>query len=815
MIGRARAGVAGAVLAVASLAGGLVAAAPPASAAGSPVTTITTVAGGPGRGFARNVFQDPADVAAGPGGVVYEADSGISVVREFGISNPYERIAAGTWARGYSGDGGRATAAELFVPDGVAVDAAGNLVISDSLNYRVRVVAAKTGTFYGQAMTAGDIYTVAGDGTSGFSGDGGPATAAELNGSRGVAVDAAGNLVIADTGNERVRVVAAATGTFYGQAMTAGDIYTIAGTGHAGFSGDGGPATSAELNDPTRVAVDAAGNLVIADTFNGRVRVVAASTGTFYGQSMTAGDIYTVAGGGTGGLGDGGPATSAELEPEGVAVDAAGNLVIGDGGNARVRVVAATSGTFYGQAMTAGDIYTVAGTGRFGFSGDGGPAISAELGFPGSVAVDAAGNLVIADGGNYRVRVVAATSGTFYGQAMTAGDIYNVAGNGSSGFSGNRGPAVNAELTPPLPGVAVDAGNYVIAAGNQVRFVCETSGTYFRRVMTAGDIYPVAGTGRFGFSGDGGPAISAKLHAPQGVAVDAAGNLVIADTANDRVRVVAARSGRFYGQAMTAGDIYTVAGTGTRGFSGDGGPATSADLNDPVGVAVNAAGTLVIADTGYNEVAGNDRVRVVAARSGTFYGQAMTAGDIYTVAGDGITGFSGNGGPATSAELNEPQGVAVDAAGNVVIADTFNHQIRVVAARSGTFYGQAMTAGDIYAVAGDGTEGHSGDGGPATSAELNEPRGVAVDAARDLVIADTGNDRVQVVAARSGTLYGQAMTAGDIYTVAGTGTAKGSLGNGGPATSAVLFYPQAVAVGGSGNLLIADSGSSRVRLVSG
>ena len=378
------------------------------------------------------------------------------------------------------------------------------------------MAAASTGTFYGRPMTAGDIYTIAGTGTQGFSGDGGPATSAELGGPFGVAVDTAGNLLIADTCNNRVRVAAASTGTFYGQPMTAGDIYTVAGGGTGGL-GDGGPATSAELDGPHGVAVDAAGNLLIADFGNQRVRVVAASTGTFYGQPMTAGDIYTVAGGGTGGLGDGGPATSAELNlPQGVAVDAAGNLLIADQGNERIRVVAASTGTFYGQPMTAGDIYTVAGTGTGGFSGDGGPATSAELNFPTGVAVDAAGNLLIADADNNRVRVVAASTGTFYGQAMTAGDIYTVAGDGTAGFSG-----------------------------------------------------------------DGGPATSAELNFPQNVAVDAAGNLIIADSSNQRVRVAAASTGTFYGQPMTAGDIYTIAGTGSQGFSGDGGPATSAEFDFP------------------------------------------------------------------------------------------------------------------------------------------------------------------------------------------------------------------------------------------
>ncbi len=159
---------------------------------------------------------------------------------------------AGNGTYGFSGDGGPATAAELDTPDQTAVDGAGNLVIADSANDRVRVVAAGTGTFYGQAMTAGDIYTVAGNGTTGFSGEGGPATRAELDSPRGVTVDGAGNLVIADRGNNRVRVVAAGTGTFYGQAMTAGDIYTVAGTGTVGFSGDGGPATAPSWPARTR-----------------------------------------------------------------------------------------------------------------------------------------------------------------------------------------------------------------------------------------------------------------------------------------------------------------------------------------------------------------------------------------------------------------------------------------------------------------------------------------------------------------------------------------------------------------------------------
>ena len=398
-------------------------------------------------------------------------------------------------------------------------------------------------------------------------------------------------------------------------------------------------------------------------------------------------------------------------------------------------------------AATPGDISTVAGNGSGGCAGDGSLATSADLNFPLGVAVDSSDNLVIADADNNRVGIVAEDSGTFYGVAMTAGDMYTVAGQAAvctGGYSGDGGLASSAQLNFPS-GVAVDgSGNLVIAdaANNRVRVVAENSGTFYGVAMTAGDIYTVAGNGTGDYSGDGGPATSAELFDPAGVAVDGSGNLVIADALNWRVRVVADSTGTFYGIAMTAGDIYTVAGNGTGGQSGDGGPATSAELNYPQGVAVDSSGNLVIAD------ADNNRVRVVADSTGTFYGVAMTAGDIYTVAGIGTGGSSGDGGPATSAELNYPSGVAVDGSGNLVIADTDNNRVLVVAENSGTFYGVAMTAGDIYAVAGNGTGGYSGDGGPATSAQLAGPAGVAVDGSGNLVIADAFNKRIRVVAGR-------------------------------------------------------------------
>ena len=307
------------------------------------------------------------------------------------------------------GNGGVAPAADGTAatetgmqPFDATVDSNGNLIVTDSWNYLVRVLAGSTGTFYGQPMTAGDIYTIAGGGTAG---DGGPAIDASLNSPAGVAVDGDGNIIIADELNSRIRVVATSTGVFYGQSMTAGDIYTIAGNGIRAFTGDGGPATDASLYVAAGVTVDAAGNVVIADGGNHRVRVVAAATGTYYGRAMTAGDIYTVAGNGTYVYsGDGGPATKAGLTGQlDIATDGHGNIVIPDSG--RIRVIAGSSGTFYGIPMIAGDIYTVAGDGALGYAGDGGQAIQAPLEEPEAVAVASSGSLFIGDG--IRIRQVA------------------------------------------------------------------------------------------------------------------------------------------------------------------------------------------------------------------------------------------------------------------------------------------------------------------------------------------------------------------------------------------------------------------------
>ncbi len=695
-------------------------------------------------------------------------------------------------------------------------DGAGDTYLADDQNNRVRVVTATSGTRFGQPTTAGTISSVAGDGTWGYSGDGGPAAAAELAYPAGIALDDSGNLVICDSGNAAVRVVAATDGTFYGIPMTAGDIYTVAGTGTTGSSGDGGRALQAELDQPDGLAVDSHGNLVVADLGNDQVRVVAARDGTFYGIPMTAGDIYTVAGTGRAGFaGDGGPATRAELDrPAGVAIDGRGDLVLADTGNDRVRIVAVGSGSVLGRTVRPGDIYTVAGTGTAGFSGDGGPAGQAALDHPGAVLVEGNGDLVVADTGNHRVRVVASRTGTTFGRHVAAGTIRTVAGSGRlGGYSGDGRPAPGALLNLPT-GVAVSGSGDVAVAdqnNNRVRIVPARTTQDFGQSLVAGDITTVAGTGEAGSGGVGGPGRDAELDAPSGVAFDAHGNLLVAEFAGNRVLVVAATSGEFYGRAMTAGDLYVLAGTGAVGSTGDGGPAAAAELYAPEGVALDSTGDVFV-----TEFYGN-RVRLIAGATGTVFGRRVVSGRIYTVAGTGSPSSAGDGGPATSASIDQPVGVAVDAHGNLVVGDYLGERVRVVAASAGTYYGASMTTGDMYTVAGDGTQGTSGAGGPAVAAELSSPAGVAVDRAGNLVIADSAADMVSVVADSSGTFYGQSMVAGEIASIAGGGTAgcETTRRSPEPAGTVALSAPLGVAVAPDGSLRVSDTADNCVRALPG
>jgi trimeric autotransporter adhesin len=640
-----------------------------AGAAFSQNYTIQTFAGG---GVPQGVPAPSASLGAVTGvatdsaGNVYMALQTYSAVVRMDATTRVLTLVAGTGTPGYSGDNVPAASAQLNMPWGIALDSAGNLYIADSGNNRVRKVSN------------GVITTVSGGGVG-----------ATLSNPTGVAVDASGNVYIADSSNNVVRKV------------SGGVTVTVAGTGTPGGLGDGGPATSAQLNTPRDVAVDTVGNLYIADYGNDAVVKVSSS-----------GILTTVF-------------SQQGLGPLGVAVDGAGNLFFAAFGFSAV-----------GEITTGGVLSQIAGNGTPGYTGDGSAAPNAELNGVADVAVDANGNVYIAD---YYNRVI---------REVTAGIITTAAG-GPFGYVGDHGTATSALLFNATSTAAGPGGAVYIA----------DSYHHLVRKVVNGVITTVAGTGLQGYTGDNGAATSATLNVPWGLALDAAGNLYIADSGNNAIRKV------------SGGVITTIAGNGTASFSGDAGAAASATLSEPLGIALDAAGNLYIADFG------NNRVRMISG------------GTITTVAGNGSATFAGDSGLATSASLAGPEDVSVDPGGNLYIADRGNNRIREV------------TGGTISTVAGNGTASFGGDNGPATSAQLNGPSGVALDAAGNLIIADTANNVIRLV------------TSGTITTIAGNGIASYS-GDNGPAAGAGLDAPIGVATDSLGRIFVADSANNLIRVLS-
>lgn len=332
----------------------------------------------------------------------------------------------GVGTSSFSGDGGLALSAELAQPVSVVRDGSGNVYIADQGNHRIRKITSSTGI----------ISTIAGTSTSGYSGDGGAATSAQLNYPAGIAIDGSGNIYFADQGNQRIRKINSSTGI----------ISTIAGTGTAGFSGDGGSASSAQINNPAAVAVDGSGNVYISDQYNQRIRKITLSTG----------NISTIAGTGTYSYtGDGGAATSATFQnPAGIEIDASGNLYIADLFNHVVRKITASTGV----------ISTVAGSGTAGYSGDGGSATSANLNYPTDIALDDSGHLYISVQYSHRIRKVSVLTGT----------ISTVIGTGTAGYSGDGGLATSAQVNYPT-GITSDGGGNLYVAdreNHRIRFVC-------------------------------------------------------------------------------------------------------------------------------------------------------------------------------------------------------------------------------------------------------------------------------------------------------------------------------------------------------
>jgi len=657
--------------------------------ADSQTYNIATFAGG---GMPVNIpattaaLLGPYSIAADQAGNVFLVN-GQTVLR-WGAASGVMTLVAGNGTTGSGGDNGPAISAQIVNPQGLALDAAGDLYISDSGNYRIRKVFN------------GTITTVAGTGKNAKPVNGSPATATPVGYPAGLALDSAGNLYVADP----VR------GFVY--AISNGVITIFAGNGTVGYgaTGDNGPATAARLIYPTYLALDSAGDLYISDY------------GTQSVRRVSNGIITTVAGTGTQGFsGDNGPATSAELSnPAGVAVDSTGTLYIADQSNRRIR------------AVSKGVISTVAGTGNAGLSGDNGPAISAQLGGPTGIAFDAAGDLYIADG--YRIRKV------------TSGVITTIAGNGMQ-FSGNGGPATSAQIENPAD-VAVDSSGGVY-------FYAEPGPEAIFKVID-GVMNTFAGTGTEGFSGDNGPAIDAQFASVGGIAVDSSGNSYISDFGNNRIREV------------SNGTIRTIAGTGATSPSNDNVSALSANIV-PTALAVDAAGDVFFIDAA-----------TVALRK-------LSNGVVTTVANADALGLSFTVGNTTVSYV--PSQIAVDSAGNVFIPDEAYGLV------------EKVSNGAVTTVAGGGCGcSGNGDNGPATDAVIYGATGVAVDSADSLYIAERDDGRVRKVAG------------GVIATIAGNGT-SGFSGDGGPATAAELYVPLAMAIDPTGNVYVADSYNNLVRVL--
>ena len=696
-------------------------------------------------------------------GNFYFAEPSNNKIRKVNVSTGVISTVAGTGTAGSTGDGGLATSAKLSGPGDVYIDGSDNLYIADSGNSKIRKVTASTGY----------ISTVAGNGTAGSTGDGAAATSAELNSPQTVSLDSSGNIYIGDDGNSKIRKVTLSTGY----------ISTVAGNGNYGYSGDGVPATSTALGSPEEVSFDNAGNFYIPEYTNNRVREVNIGTGI----------ISTIAGSGTQGYtGNGGPATNAQMNnPNGSAMDSAGNLYVAEGGNGVIRKVLLNTTfptTALGSSSAAQNLFlettaaeTIASTGikaqqsqnskqEYSVGSITGCTMNGSTSNPSGTVCIVPITFSPAYPGLRDVPLTAATSagnvtfglngmGTGPLAALTPGAISTVAGNGTAGNTGNGGAATGAELNDPVKLAVDSAGNIYISNYNNQDIQKVTASNGYISIL--------AGNGTSGYLGDGGLATSAELKNPSGLGIDSAGNIYIADKKNCRIRKI----------TVATGNIATVAGTGTCGYNGDGIAATGAQVNMPSSdIAFDSDGNWYFGDNS------NFRVREVNASTGI----------ITTVAGNGTAGALGDGGLATSAELHNPSGIAVDSSDSIYIADFSEAVVRKVTASNGI----------ISTVAGNGTAGYSGDGGPATSAEIQFPGGIAVDPAGNIYIADSSNNRIRVVNVGSGT----------ISTLAGNGTA-GYAGDAGGASSAELKSPQDVALDSAGNLIIADASNNVIRLV--
>lgn len=664
---------------------------------------INTIAGG-GNGdgnLATNVGNYPWGLGLDKDENLLSCDLYGTYIRKINSSGIISSV-AGNGAQGFYGDEGLAINAALYAVVGaVCADKKGNIYIADSYNGRIRKISI-----------SGIISTIAGGGNS--TADGISALSASISPFR-IAVDNRGNIYLTDLFNSKIRKI-----------DTAGIITTVAGNGNSGYNGDGIAATSASLNYPDGIAIDSIGNLYICDDGNYRLRKVNPN-----------GTITTIAGNGTSSFsGENILANGASLaDLAGVNLDSKGNIYITEA--YRVRKINAS-----------GIISTIAGQTYDGFSGDGGLATQALLGFASDIIVDKAGNIYIDDYANYRIRKI-----------NSAGIINTISGNGSEiytdpgklaeksqifshylavskqgdilfsdglrsikkitnkgilstiaggedkyGDYGDGGLAINAGVSYPQ-GLCFDKFNSIYITTTDLNY---NYGNRVRKIDNNGIITTIAGTGVAGYNGDGGLAVYSQLNYPTDVDADKNGNIYVADARNNRIRKI-----------NSSGTITTIAGTGVAGFSGDGGLAVNARINFPYSVKVDKNGNIYFSD------ASNGRVRKISS-----------SGIISTVAGGGSIQIIKDGDNANQIYLDFPEGIDLDSIGNIYIAlPVTNNQVLKV-----------NQAGIISVLAGTYDQiGFSGDGGNSNKSKLNVPEDVAVDGKGNILISDSYNNRIRKI----------------------------------------------------------------------
>jgi sugar lactone lactonase YvrE len=770
----------------------------------------------------------------------------------YGVGNGVESVlpggspvtVAGSNGFGYSGDGAAATAAKLSSVFGLVRGADGILYISDSYNYRIR-----------ELRPDGNIYTYAGTGSPGPSGDGGPALSATLSAAGPLARDPFGNLYYAEQVNGTIRKIGAhavPTATItrtFSVSPTKTQTSTVTPTRSVTASTTATPFVTSTITQtrtvtatatptplplihltlgytsPYSMACDPQGNLYFANYAGNRV----------YKRDING--AVTIIVNSTGAAGtdpDGTPAFNARLnQPTGIALNSAGEIFIAEYGGHRVRKVALD-----------GKIYTVAGTGVAGYRGNGWPATASNLSAPLSVAVDSSGDIYITDRGNVMIRKVSSgvmtdieligdPVGVYWGPdnklyASEPGAVYRyngssfdlLAGGNGAGDSGDGGPATSAQL-----GTVIG----MTLAPDGTLYVCDQASHRVRAILPDGSIQAHAGTGLPGLSGDGGPAQLAQFNFPSGVALDYLGNLFIGDEGNNALWKVGDQgtptpsfthsptaspsptvSPTFSATAVPS--IYTVVGNGLvdAGAVNDGVAAASASFSLPYGAVSDPAGNLYFTSLDTHRVYKRD-----------------TAGWVTVIANlAGTAGSAGDGGQARDAELNQPAGIARDSAGNLYVAEFAGHRIRKIAVN-----------GVISTVAGDGNPGYNGEGN-GTDAQLSSPIALSMSPAGDLYIADYNNGLRKLsggylsnLALGSGTsavlwgadsqLYYYVDSAlyrhdgpGSNALVAGTPGSPGGGGDGGPATSATLGDVVGLAMAADHTIYLAVQSQNIVRGIS-